>query len=68
VIAQRERMSSGFSPMVPLGGEAAEMATRRRSIEAIGGAPIRRCSSREEERLKPGWVRWIMGVLSSRLL
>jgi hypothetical protein len=25
-------------------------------------------SAREEERLEPEWVWWIMGVLSSRLL
>jgi hypothetical protein len=25
-------------------------------------------SGREEERLEPGWVRWVMGVLSTHLL
>jgi hypothetical protein len=35
---ERERRLSGFSPMAPLGGGAAEMATRRRSTEAAGGA------------------------------
>jgi hypothetical protein len=32
--------SSGFSPMVPLGGKAMEMATQRRSIEAVSDAPM----------------------------
>jgi hypothetical protein len=40
VIAQRR--SSGFSPMVSLGGGTVEMATRRRSTEATGGAPMGR--------------------------
>jgi hypothetical protein len=35
---ERERGSSGFSPMMPLGGGAAEMATRRPSSEAAGDA------------------------------
>jgi hypothetical protein len=48
VIAWRERerkrgRSLAFSPMVPLGGGAAEMATRRLSTEAVGGAPMGRC-------------------------
>jgi hypothetical protein len=40
VIAQRERerRSSGFSPMAPLGGGAAEMVGRWCSIEAADGA------------------------------
>jgi hypothetical protein len=38
MIARRERSSSGFSPMPPLGGGAAEMTTWRRSTEAAGGA------------------------------
>jgi hypothetical protein len=40
MIAQRERekRSSGFSPMASLGVGATEMATRRRSSEATGGA------------------------------
>jgi hypothetical protein len=42
VIARRERRSSGFSPMAPLGGGAAEMTGRWRSTEATGGAPIGR--------------------------
>jgi hypothetical protein len=38
VIARREiERSSGFSPMTSLGGGATEMATRRRSVEAVGG-------------------------------
>jgi hypothetical protein len=38
---EREREEVvGFSPMVPLGGGAAEMVTRRRSAEAAGGAPM----------------------------
>jgi hypothetical protein len=65
---ERERRSPGFSPMTPLGGGAVKMATRRRSTEVPGGAPMGRWF----------WVRggeigarvggWIMGVLSSRLL
>jgi hypothetical protein len=35
---ERERRSSRFSPMAPLGGGAAEMATLRGSIEAASGA------------------------------
>jgi hypothetical protein len=44
VIAQRERerRSSEFSSMTPLGGEAGEMGTQRRSTEVTGGAPMRR--------------------------
>jgi hypothetical protein len=40
--SERERRSSGFSPMAPLGGRAAEMAGRRRSTVAAGGAPMAR--------------------------
>jgi hypothetical protein len=40
--SERERRSSGFSPMAPLGGGAAEMVKRRCSIEATGGAPMGR--------------------------
>jgi hypothetical protein len=39
---ERERRSSGFSPMASLGDEATEMDTRQRSIEAAGGAPMGR--------------------------
>jgi hypothetical protein len=39
---ERERRSSGFSPMAPLGVVAIEMATQRRSIETIGGASMGR--------------------------
>jgi hypothetical protein len=39
---ERERRSSGFSPMAPLGGGVVEMVTRRRSKEATGGAPMGR--------------------------
>jgi hypothetical protein len=43
VISRRKReRSSGFSPMAPLGSGAVEMATRRRSAEAAGGAPMGR--------------------------
>jgi hypothetical protein len=42
VIARRERRSSGFSPMTPLGGRATEMATRQCSSEAAGGASMGR--------------------------
>jgi hypothetical protein len=40
VIAQRR--SSGFSPMVPLGGRTVEMTTRQRSTEVAGGAQMGR--------------------------
>jgi hypothetical protein len=50
VMDRREReRSSGFSPMAPLGGGAAEMATRRRSTEAAGGAPMGRWFWAQEE-------------------
>jgi serine/threonine protein kinase len=39
--SERER-SSGFSPMAPLGGGATEMASRRSSTKAAGGAPMGR--------------------------
>jgi hypothetical protein len=39
---EREWRSLGFLPMTSLGGEAVEMATRWRSTEAVGGAPIGR--------------------------
>jgi hypothetical protein len=39
---ERERRSSRFSPIVPPGGRAVEMATRWRSTEAVGGALIGR--------------------------
>jgi hypothetical protein len=46
VIAQRERererRSLGFSLMTSHGGEAAEIATRRCSTEAVGGASMGR--------------------------
>jgi hypothetical protein len=44
VIAQRERekRSSGFSPMTPLRGGATEMVIQRRSTEAVGGALMER--------------------------
>jgi hypothetical protein len=54
--------------MAPLGGVAAEMATRQCSTEVTGGAPMGDGSGHEEKRLEPGWVQWIMGVLSSHLL
>jgi hypothetical protein len=41
-IAQKERRSSGFSPMTPLGGRAVKMAGRRRSTEAANAAPMGR--------------------------
>jgi hypothetical protein len=37
--SERERRSSGFSPMAPLGGGATEMAGRRRSTEAVTEPP-----------------------------
>jgi hypothetical protein len=45
---ERERRSLGFSPMAAIRGEAAEMATRRCSIEAGSGAPTGRCFKHEE--------------------
>jgi hypothetical protein len=39
---RRARRSMRFSLMAPLGGRATEMTTRRRSIEAVGGAPMGR--------------------------
>jgi hypothetical protein len=44
VIAQRERerRSSGFSQMAPLGGRAAVMATRWCTTNAVGGASMGR--------------------------
>jgi hypothetical protein len=39
---ERERRSSGFSPMAPLRGRAVEMGTRQRLIEAADGAPMGR--------------------------
>jgi hypothetical protein len=40
--SERERRSSGFSLMTPLGGGTVEMTTRQRSMEATGGASIGR--------------------------
>jgi hypothetical protein len=40
--SERERGSLGFSPMVPLGGRAVEMAIRRCLTEAVGGASMGR--------------------------
>jgi hypothetical protein len=39
---ERRRRSSGFSPMTPLEGGAAEMVIQRRSTEAAGGVPMGR--------------------------
>jgi hypothetical protein len=39
---EREKRSCGFSPIAPLGAGAAEMATRRRSTEAVDGASMGR--------------------------
>jgi hypothetical protein len=39
---ERERRSSGFLPMAPLGGATAEMSTRRRSTKVDDGAPMGR--------------------------
>jgi hypothetical protein len=61
-------MSSGFSPMAPLGGRAAEMATLRRSTEASVVLRWGDVFGHDEERLELGWVQWIVGVLSSWLL
>jgi hypothetical protein len=37
---ERGRRSSEFSPMTPFGGGVAEIATQRRSTNAVGGAPM----------------------------
>jgi hypothetical protein len=39
---ERERSLLGFSPMALVGGEAAEMVTRRHSTEAADCAPMER--------------------------
>jgi hypothetical protein len=39
---ERERRPSKFSPMVPVGGGAAEMAIQRRLTKAAGGALLGR--------------------------
>jgi hypothetical protein len=39
---EREKRSCGFSPIAPLGAGTAEMATGRRSIEAVDGASMGR--------------------------
>jgi hypothetical protein len=59
VIAQRgrerERRSSGFLPIAPLGGGAAKMATQRRSIERrLVVLRWEDGSEREEKRLERG--------------
>jgi hypothetical protein len=58
VIAERERERgrrlSEFSPMTPLGGGAAEMATRRRSTEATGGALMGRWFRAQGEEIGAG--------------
>jgi hypothetical protein len=55
VIDRSEREgSSGFSPMTPLGGGVAEMVTRRCSIEAAGGAPMRRWFSARGGEIRAG--------------
>jgi hypothetical protein len=57
-----------FSPMVPLGGRAAEMVTQRRSTEAAGGALMGRWFWARGGEIRARWAQWIMGVLSSYLL
>jgi hypothetical protein len=37
---ERESMSSGFSPLAPLGGGATKMATQRCSTEVVDGASM----------------------------
>jgi hypothetical protein len=39
---ERERSLLGFSLMMPVGGRATEMAIRRHSTQAAGGAPMER--------------------------
>jgi hypothetical protein len=51
---ERERRSSEFSPMTPLGGGAAEMATRWRSTEATGGALMGRWFRAQGEEIGAG--------------
>jgi hypothetical protein len=63
VVAQRERerRSSGFSPMTPLGGGAAEMAIQQRSKEAAGGAPMGRWF-----RMRGGEIGVRVGTVDNR--
>jgi hypothetical protein len=58
VIAQRERerRSSGFSPMAPLGGGATKIATRRSSTEAAGGASMGRWFWARGGEIEARWV------------
>jgi hypothetical protein len=44
VTAWRERRSSGFSPIAPLGGGAMKIVTQRRSTKAADGSPMGRWS------------------------
>jgi hypothetical protein len=39
---ERERRSSGFSPMTPLRGGVVEMTIRQHSTEVVDGAPMGR--------------------------
>jgi hypothetical protein len=41
---ERERRSSGFSPIAPLGGGAVKIVTQRRSTKAADGSPMGRWS------------------------
>jgi hypothetical protein len=51
---RERRRSSGFSSMMPLGGGVAQMATRRCSTEAVGGAPMGRWFRAEGEEIGAG--------------
>jgi hypothetical protein len=71
VIAQREREGGGRQGSHQWRHLEAELqrrphdcAQQRRLVVLQWGDSSRR----EEGRLEPGWVQWIMGVLSSRLL
>jgi hypothetical protein len=65
---ERERRSSGFSPMASLGGGAIKMVTRQRSIEAVGGAPMGRWFRARGGEIGGGVCVVDNGVLSSHLL
>jgi hypothetical protein len=55
--------------MSSLGGGAMKMTSRRHSTEATSGTPMERWFwARKGEIEAGGWMRWIMGVLSLRLL
>jgi hypothetical protein len=52
--SERERRSSGFSPMARLGGGAAKMATQRHSTEAASGGLMGRWILARGREIGPG--------------